>query len=68
MWNNIIQILGDGNMNSYTVTEMKNGKYILCKILNEYDNKKDADIDMVKVVTKNKTEKELLKEYNDKLK
>ena len=55
-------------MNSYTVTEMKNGKYILCKILNEYDNKKDADIDMVKVVTKNKTEKELLKEYNDKLK
>ena len=55
-------------MNSYTVTELKNGKYILCKILNEYDNEKDADTDMIKVVTKNKTEKELLKEYNDKLK
>ena len=68
MWNNIIQILGDGNMNSYTVIEMKNGEFALCKILNVYDDKKDADIDMVKVVTKNKTEKELLKEYNDKLK
>lgn len=55
-------------MNSYTVTTMKNGKYILCKILNEYDNKKDADIDMVKVVTKNTTEKELLKEYVNKKK
>lgn len=55
-------------MNSYTVMEMKNGKYALVKILNEYDDKKDADTDMIKVVTKNKTEKELLKEYNDKLK
>ena len=55
-------------MNSYTVMEMKNGKYALVKILNEYDDKKDADTDMIKVATKNKTEKELLKEYNDKLK
>ena len=55
-------------MNSYTINKMPNGKYILCKILNEYDNKKDADIDMIKVVTKNKTEKELLKEYEKKLK
>ena len=53
-------------MNSYTVTELKNGKYILCKILNEYDNEKDADTDMVKVATKKITEKELLKEYNEK--
>lgn len=55
-------------MNSYTVKELRNGKYILCKILNEYDSKEDADKDMVKVVTKNKTERELLKEYNTKLK
>lgn len=53
-------------MNSYTVIEMKNGKYALVKILNEYDDKKAADIDMIKVVTKNKTEKELLKEYVNK--
>ena len=53
-------------MNSYIVRELKNGKFILCKILNEYDNKKEADLNMIKVVTKNKTEKELLKEYNEK--
>ena len=53
-------------MNSYIVRELKNGKYILCKILNEYDNKKEADDNMVKVATKKITEKELLKEYNDK--
>ena len=55
-------------MNSYTVNEMKNGKFILCKILNEYDNKKDADMDMVKVVTRKLNEKDLLKEYEEKLK
>lgn len=55
-------------MNSYTVTEMKNGKYILCKILNEYDNEKEADSNMIKVVTKKISEKDLLKEYEEKLK
>lgn len=53
-------------MNSYIVRELKNGKFILCKILNEYDNKKDADTDMVKIATKNIAEKELLKEYDKK--
>ena len=55
-------------MNSYTVTELKNGKYILCKILNEYDNKIEADTDLIKVATKKINEKELLKEYANKLK
>ena len=55
-------------MNSYTVTEMKNGKFILCKILNEYDNKKNANTNMIKLVTKKITEKDLLKEYDEKLK
>jgi hypothetical protein len=50
-------------MNSYKVDELKNGKYVLVKILNEYENKKDADIDLIKVVTKKVSEKELLKEY-----
>lgn len=53
-------------MNSYTINKMPNGKYILCKILNEYDNEKDADLNLVKVATKKITEKELLKEYNEK--
>ena len=53
-------------MNSYIVKELKNGKFILCKILNEYDNKEEADTDMVKVATKSISEKELLKEYSEK--
>jgi hypothetical protein len=55
-------------MNSYKVDELKNGKYVLVKILNEYENKKDADMDLVKVVTKKISEKELLKEYSNQKK
>lgn len=55
-------------MNSYKVDELKNGKYVLVKILNEYDNKKEADTDLVKVVTKKISEKELLKNYNEQKK
>ena len=53
-------------MNSYTVNKMPNGKYILVKILNEYDNEKEAELNMIKLVTKKITEKELLKEYEKK--
>lgn len=53
-------------MNSYTVTKMKNGQYILCKILNEYDSEKEADNDLIKVTTKKISEEELLKEYSEK--
>lgn len=55
-------------MDSYITRELRNGKYILCKVLNEYDNKKDADKDLVKVATRAITENELLKEYNIKKK
>lgn len=40
--------------------------YKLCKILNEYDNKEDADKDLIQLLTYNKTEKELLKDYSKK--
>lgn len=53
-------------MNSYIVKELKNGRYVLCKVLNEYDNKKEADEDLINIATSNITEKKLLEEYNNK--
>lgn len=55
-------------MESYTTYKLENGKYILCKILNEYDTRKEADKDMVYVATKKITETELLRIYNENLK
>ena len=42
------------------------GKYMICKVLNEYDNEKEADDDMVKLLTHEISEKDLLKEFSKK--
>jgi len=54
--------------------ELKNGyiihktetKTLICKILNEYDNEKDANNDLVNLLRNKKTEKDLLKEFAKK--
>lgn len=47
----------------YYIYTLGNGKKLLCKILCEYEpeDKKEADDDLLKLVTKNITEKELIK-------
>lgn len=51
-------------MDSYIVRKLVNGRYILCKVLNEYDTEKEANADMVKIATGKTTEKELLRRYD----
>jgi hypothetical protein len=40
-----------------------NGKNMLCKILNEYDTKEEAQDDLVKLIANEITEKDLYKEF-----
>jgi hypothetical protein len=41
-------------------------KILLCKVLNEYNSEQDADKDLVKLLTNNTSEENLLKEYTNK--
>jgi hypothetical protein len=43
-----------------------NGKFQLCKVLNEYDNINEANAHLIKLLTSKLTENEVLKLYNDK--
>lgn len=54
--------------NGYYLQELKNGKSILCKILCEYDKgeKKEAEEDLINLLSKNTTEKEIIKKSNKK--
>ncbi|HHU78207.1 MAG: hypothetical protein ACOX27_07055 [Caldicoprobacterales bacterium] len=42
-------------------------KFMLCKILNEYENETDAKADLIKLLSHKKTEKELLEDYSRKV-
>ena len=42
------------------------GDYELCRILNEYDNEKDASKDLMKLLGDKCTENEILKDYSKK--
>jgi|GEM_PF-2309170 len=54
------------NRKGYKLIEVTENKFQLCKVLNEYTNKKDAEADLIELLTSGKTEKEILKEYSKK--
>lgn len=39
---------------------------LICKILNDYDNEKEAEDDLVKLLSNKKSEKNLLEEFSKK--
>jgi len=57
-----MEIISKGLKKCYIMHSTTTGKYMICKVLNEYDNKKEADKDMVKLLTHEISEKDLLKE------
>ena len=54
------------NRNVYLIHKMGEGKYKLCKVLNEYDDIEKANDDLVKLLTDQVTECKLLKKFSKK--
>jgi ABC-type metal ion transport system substrate-binding protein len=61
-----LQILQKGLKKTYILHKVTDTKYTICRVLNEYNSKQDADAELVKLLTHKKTEEELLKEYTKK--
>ena len=59
--------IDNSKIKGYLIHETACG-YKLCKILNEYDKdqKDEAKDDLINLLTNNKTEKDILKEYSKK--
>lgn len=61
-----MKILQRGLKKGYTVHKVTESNYQLCRILQEYNSKEEADKDLIKLLTHKKTEKDILKEYSKK--
>ena len=61
-----MEIISKGLKKCYIMHSTTTGKYMICKVLNEYDNEKEADKDMVKLLAHKISEKDLLKEFSKK--
>jgi hypothetical protein len=58
----VIYIKQVGNKQGYIIHKVTNNNYCLCKILKEYSNIEDTKKDLIKLLSNNITEKELIKE------
>jgi len=50
----------------YIINKVSEGKFQVCKVLNEYDSLHSANTDLVGLLTKNVNENELLEKFNEK--
>lgn len=51
----------------YLIHKSANGTYSLSRILNQYDSKEEIRKDLVKVLTNNKSDEDMLDKYNEKI-
>ncbi|HHV96729.1 MAG TPA: hypothetical protein GXX37_09710 [Clostridiaceae bacterium] len=61
-----MKIIDKGFKKCYIMHSTTTGKYMICRVLNEYDNEKEADKDMVKLLTHQISEEDLLEEFSKK--
>ena len=61
-----MEIISKGLKKCYIMHSITTGEYMICRVLNEYDNEKEADDDMVKLLTHKISEEDLLKEFSKK--
>lgn len=58
--------LKENKKNGYVIHKVTDNNYCLCKILNEYNTKEECNKDLIKLLTNNKKEKDILKDYSKK--
>ena len=51
---------------SYIINKVNDNSFQVCKILNEYDSIKDANADLIKLLTRKCKENDLLKKFDGK--
>ena len=59
-----MQIIGE--IKGYVIHKTSEDNYSVCRILNEYESRKEAKEDLVKLLANNMTDKQLLKKYSKK--
>lgn len=65
MRGDLMKIVESGLMKGYVIHKMDT-KYLVCKVLNEYENWEEASKDLIKLLTDKRTEKGLLKDFTKK--
>ncbi|NLX78099.1 MAG: hypothetical protein GXZ01_12175 [Clostridiaceae bacterium] len=61
-----MKIINKGLKKCYLVHSTDTGKYMICWVLNEYTDSDEASDDLVKLLTHQISEKDLLKEFTRK--
>jgi len=61
-----MKIINNGFKKGYLIHKTTENNYSVCRILNEYNSLEDAKNDLIKLLSKRKTEKDLLKKYSNK--
>ena len=59
-----MQIIGE--IKGYVIHKSAENNYSVCRILNEYESREEAQDDLYALLAKNITEKDLLKKYSKK--
>lgn len=61
-----MRIINKGFKKCYIMHNTATGKYMICRVLNEYNSEHEADADMIKLLSHKINEEDLLKKFTKK--